>query len=268
LTYAERCVPIRLALRADSLLCLEGLSIIMERIIDRVRKLLELAGNNPNEHEALAAMEMASRLMAQHNIELATVEAEKKRADEPTVEERFPALGNARKWGRTVWGAVARLNFCQYFYHAGAGDTDRNFLIGTKANITATKVMIDYLIATIERLSRETPTIPDTERRAFCLGAAMRVAQRLDELMEQRKKGEQKSTVTSTGNNLPALASLYQQHKQKNEQAYQHLHPGHRITSGTASKTRNWGAFDRGRAAGDTISLNQQVGNAGQRRLS
>jgi hypothetical protein len=40
----------------------------MSNITDRIRKLLALGGNNPNEHEAARAMELASELMMKHGI--------------------------------------------------------------------------------------------------------------------------------------------------------------------------------------------------------
>lgn len=45
----------------------------MEKIIAKVQKLLELAGNNPNENEAQAAMLKAQQLMARYHIEAAQV---------------------------------------------------------------------------------------------------------------------------------------------------------------------------------------------------
>jgi Protein of unknown function (DUF2786) len=237
----------------------------MEKIIDRIRKLLELAGNNPNENEALSAMEMATRLMAEHNIEMATVEAEKNKDSDPAVEQEFKSAEFRHKWGRVVWGAVARLNFCKYYYRSYRDQNDRNFLVGTQANIAATKVMVDYLIATIDRLSHGAP-IPGSQRRAFCLGAAGRVSERLNELLRQRKKGEAKPVVGG-GTNLPALASLYGQHEEKNDKALARIHPGMKFTKAASSTTQNWSAFSRGRAAGDTISLTQQVGRGSQRML-
>lgn len=44
-----------------------------EKIIEKVQKLLELAGNNPNENEAQAAMLKAQQLMAKYHIEAAQV---------------------------------------------------------------------------------------------------------------------------------------------------------------------------------------------------
>ena len=41
-----------------------------EKIIERIRKLLALAGNNPNEAEAALAMEKAQAELALHNLSM------------------------------------------------------------------------------------------------------------------------------------------------------------------------------------------------------
>lgn len=45
-----------------------------KNIISKIEKLLALAGNNPSETEAQAAMLMAQKLMAEHNLEMAQFE--------------------------------------------------------------------------------------------------------------------------------------------------------------------------------------------------
>ena len=42
----------------------------MERILEKIRRALALAGDNPNEHEALAAALKAQELMAKYNIDI------------------------------------------------------------------------------------------------------------------------------------------------------------------------------------------------------
>lgn len=56
-----------------------------ENIIDKVQKLLALAGNNPNEAEAQAAMLKAQQLMAKYHIEASQVEDKKVEKEVKTV---------------------------------------------------------------------------------------------------------------------------------------------------------------------------------------
>lgn len=48
-----------------------------ENMIDRVKKLLALAGNNPSEEEAKSALMMANRLIAKYNLDLSEETGEK-----------------------------------------------------------------------------------------------------------------------------------------------------------------------------------------------
>ena len=50
----------------------------MNKIADKIQKLLNLAGNNPNEEEAQAALLKAQKLMAQYNVDLESLGDDKK----------------------------------------------------------------------------------------------------------------------------------------------------------------------------------------------
>src|SRR5262245_1937067 len=127
-----------------------------ERLTQLIRKLLALAGNNPSEVEAARAMERAFTLMAEHNLTMVQVDI--LGTGDKRVEDRHRSEGEHRTWARTIWGAVAELNFCFHCYMPPSRNittTDEHTLVGTRANIAATKVMAEYLIATVDRLARE-----------------------------------------------------------------------------------------------------------------
>jgi len=46
----------------------------LDKLVKKVRALLALSGNNPSEHEAAAALEKASRLIAEHNLSMSMIE--------------------------------------------------------------------------------------------------------------------------------------------------------------------------------------------------
>lgn len=50
----------------------------MDKIADKIQKLLNLAGNNPNEEEAQAALLKAQKLMAQYNLDIESLGGEEK----------------------------------------------------------------------------------------------------------------------------------------------------------------------------------------------
>ena len=53
------------------------MEISMEKILNKIKNLLDLANNNPNENEAIAAALKAQELMAKYNIELDQLDEKK-----------------------------------------------------------------------------------------------------------------------------------------------------------------------------------------------
>jgi Protein of unknown function (DUF2786) len=244
-----------------------------EKLADRIRKLLALAGNNPSEAEAAAAMERASALMADHNLTMAQVET--LGTDDERVQEWEEASGRRQTWARDIWDAVAKSNFCFYCFHtAGYGfhlrpvgggrvvgvkhKNDLHIVIGTRGNVDATKVMASYLVETVERLARECKEVRGVhEKHAFKLGCARRLKVRLATLRAERRAEKAKETSASPSN-LPTVADLYHKHDVANRSFYKELH-NRMPKGGSGSTTSQFGAYERGRAAGDNVGLNTQV---------
>lgn len=83
-----------------------------EKILEKIEKLLALAGNNPSENEAISAALKAQELMAKYNIELADVQGEK--PVDNIVEETYTPKANqhyVRKWRYKLSNIIAK-NFC------------------------------------------------------------------------------------------------------------------------------------------------------------
>ena len=83
----------------------------IKKIIEKISNLLDLAGNNPNENEALAAALKAQELMAKYHVELA--EVTRRGEKEEIVTERCHAdeVNGMSKWKRTLAHIIAE-NFC------------------------------------------------------------------------------------------------------------------------------------------------------------
>lgn len=131
----------------------------MEAIVERVRKLLNLAAKNPNEHEAAAAAEKAQALLASYNLDMATIG----QGGESGKREDAKQRGGMYIYERELWNAIASLNFCMYFttrgrMKNGAGKMQFSFqhrIVGRTVNVMSTKAMAEYLQGAIERLCRE-----------------------------------------------------------------------------------------------------------------
>ena len=85
-----------------------------EKIIAKIRKILELSKKNPNQNEAEAAALKAQALMAEYHVELTDLE------DMQTVEEITEEVfqtGTGNKWKYSLARIIARNFRCRHFYY-------------------------------------------------------------------------------------------------------------------------------------------------------
>lgn len=221
-----------------------------DTIIARIRKLMALtADRGATEAEAQLASSHVQRLLAEHNLSMATVEASGQSSGDggKRVKE---GVGSRQvyKWQRDLMAAVAELNYCKAFakwQNRGwnkAKVFDGYELIGRVDNVATTKVMFEYLQQTIERLARE-DVGGDAKQfftryaHSFKQGCADRVWARLrEEQMRVVKEQERKAREQNVRNqhpgaastNLPAvmLSDVIQAEIDLNEDFIQGLTPG------------------------------------------
>jgi hypothetical protein len=131
---------------------------ITARIIDRINKLLALAGNNSSEAEAASAAAKAQSLMEEYNIEVSTLEAggSEKESREKTMRHDLSAM---YEWQRDLMTAIADSNMCHYrtvktdtFKDGRPVVSKRHRLVGRKANVAVAIQMYEYLVGTMSRL--------------------------------------------------------------------------------------------------------------------
>jgi Protein of unknown function (DUF2786) len=231
--------------------------IDISKIVDRVRKLLALANNNANEKEAASAAARATALLAEHNLTMAQVESA---GDDARISNEF----ETRNWSREMCHALAKLNFCKSWYECERRGYDSVTILGTQANVATTAVMLDYLVQTAVRLAKE-QCATELDRQHFRKGFSARIAERLDELREQRAQSATQ-TGSGSGNTLPALASLYAQHALANEALFEKLHPKVRLTYGRSLGGGGTG-YSAGYKAGGTVSLDPQMARSSRKAL-
>jgi hypothetical protein len=125
-----------------------------ESVLAKIQKLLALAGNNPNEHEAASAMAKAQELLVQHNLSMAHLDAHKEKKTKEEAAEGREQKGVKRSgmfiWQRELWKRLAEVNFCIYWsqkqYHAsGVYSNHQHWLVGREDNVKTVEVMGDYL---------------------------------------------------------------------------------------------------------------------------
>jgi hypothetical protein len=170
----------------------------MEKIIDRIKKLLELANNNPNEHEAQAAMAKATEMLEAYNLDMAVLGTSGKGAQRSDTKKNGGLYG----WQRKLWKAVAEMNFCHYLSVKGLakGSTYEHRLIGSHANVVSTEMMAAYLQETVEKLAQQWAksegfkSVFVRDAIAYREGMAYRITERLQARRDQLVREEQQRT--------------------------------------------------------------------------
>jgi len=187
----------------------------LEKIVDKVRKLLALANNNPNEAEASLAAQKAQDLLAAYNLDMSSIG---NGSDEDHSRSKNSIMGGAAEWQRQLWNSVAQLNFCLYFYerkHCRRTEKTKvrlrwhHQIIGKKVNVLSTVLMCEYLENVVERLTREAfpGEMKSNAALAFREGLADRIRtkiyKRRDEML-----AEEKARSSSAANGQPTKNAL------------------------------------------------------------
>ena len=163
----------------------------MSRIIEKIQKLLRLAQNAGSEAEAALAAQRAADLMAAHEIheaEISLADPTELRAPEP-IEKCFEVTTTKKRvaWHMRVTNAVARSYGAMAYWSGG-----RVVLFGRLSAVQAANYTAHYLMREVDKITDKeaatTAGYSKTYRNSFRLGCANRVADRLDELTEAKKK--------------------------------------------------------------------------------
>jgi hypothetical protein len=201
----------------------------LERIVERVQKLLALGRRGGTEAEAASAMAKAQELLAAHNLDMAAVEGQ---VAGSARREKSAQNGGMYVYQRHLWSEVARLNFCLHFRRhllepdGGANARKRwknkHMIVGRTVNVRATIAMGEYLEAVIDRLCRErlqtrsgagvTPGELNSQfftswAVAFREGVADRVVDKVQERRQQHLREENKKKRAAAFNAAGASTS-------------------------------------------------------------
>lgn len=87
----------------------------IEKIITKIKNLLDLANNNPNENEALAASLKAQELLAKYNIEMADVKDAEFFKKEIVEQEADLGKNQSKKWKVILASVIANNFYCKVF---------------------------------------------------------------------------------------------------------------------------------------------------------
>lgn len=149
-----------------------------EEILKKIEKLLALAGNNPNENEAISAALKAQELMAKYNIELADVQgAESGQEIKKEIYTPKKSSHYVSKWKYSLSQIIAK-NFCCKTYSLGR---DAIVFYGYEKDAKIAQQVFVFLFEAGNKLAdkyyrkckkegRETKGILNTYLTGFCAG--------------------------------------------------------------------------------------------------
>ena len=153
-----------------------------QKILDRIRKLLELSRNNPSEEDAALAAARAQELMLEYKI--AFVQAEKQEG----VERREIDNPFARHlWYQQLAVAVGDTTGCKVFLHNDQKRPGRKqvWFIGRSTDIAAAQVLLEWLRLELERIRDARGRLMTRHwKESYMVGAVTTV----EETLRQRRK--------------------------------------------------------------------------------
>ena len=210
-----------------------------DSIVDLIQKCLNL-GKSPNEHEAQLAMSKAQELLEKYNLTLADLKPEEQQAHINMVSIPVP-IGRS-EWKRRLIHYIAQQSFCKVVISG-----EKVYVLGRSANVYSTLVMASWIVAQLENIAwLETTTyagyLPKLRfRDSFLWGAIDRISERLKE--ERQTREATSPNLHALVVNLSTEVSLY------TSTQFPHM-SSHHIGKSFSSE-----AYQKGRAAGDTVSI-------------
>lgn len=172
-----------------------------EKILDKLAKLMTLGKDQANKPEGIAAMAMAAKLMAKHQIQETEVDLEKGKGTNGTTifedEDGWEGLndqGGKRQWVASLASAIAGTFGGRVWISPGRGTIH---FLATASDLETCLYFMDVVFGHIEREARKECPKPAQwrDRNVFGQAAYDEVSIRLWEM----KKAMEKATATYTG---------------------------------------------------------------------
>ena len=232
----------------------------IEKIIDRISKLLKLSTSS-NSHEAANAAALAAEMMARHQLCEATIRASSDEAAEPQTPDDKPIFVSPKidTWRGSLAVGIAAGYGCKVYWEQNMrGKKTINavlHVIGLHDDISSMQYTYQYLERELIRLAHDAweiqPNRPAGRAAGswqdnFKLGAAKEIEKRMKE--ERRKVMDPSQFFDPLRTKALVLV-------QRDQDAIERMFSKLRIKRINQNFTMNETAFDQGREAGRKISL-------------
>lgn len=184
----------------------------MEEIIKKIEKLLALAGNNPNENEALASSLKAQELIAKYNINVDHIGSNK---EVPKIGTASHTTGKGYKWRYKLAEIIARNFRCKVYLINGIDVIFYGYESDSKAALST----FSFLFKVGNKLSAkyynewkkthsDTRGVRNTYLNGFCSGIANALDKQCTALMVVIPKEVEEGFNEKTKGNKPKTVTL------------------------------------------------------------
>jgi hypothetical protein len=181
----------------------------MQRVMKRIKKMLQLADNNPSAEEAAVAAAMASKLMDKYNLEHADVLLTELNEDSMVAHDTGVAYArDVPPWVAAIIVSTAQLHDCEARYNHFYKDGKRSMyhsavFLGEKSDVIVATWVFEYLLDEIKRLStvfsKDMDGASNVERYSFRKACAIEIANTLRRMLRDK---EEAMAGHSTGKDL------------------------------------------------------------------
>lgn len=93
----------------------------MEKVLNKIKNLLDLASNNPNENEAMAAALKAQELMAKYDIDSSAVNSDNSENELYKARYTNSSKHEMKKWKEVLASIIAKNFCCKVYFITGDG---------------------------------------------------------------------------------------------------------------------------------------------------
>ncbi|XAG83451.1 DUF2786 domain-containing protein [bacterium 19MO03SA05] len=218
----------------------------LDKVIDKISKLLAMANDTSSPNEALLAAKRARALMDKYQLSQEDIETQ---IGSQFLEAQVgKQKGKLFLWERSLAAACANLNDCRSVINRNQNGSYLS-LQGFKSDVIAAKMTMEYLVKAAKRAKDSADIKSSSESQFFMRGFSGEVLDRAIEIKRSREK--QFTSVASTGLVLLKHTEI--------EKHFGELGEARRHKPRKPLSIEERKAFILGIEAGESISLDKQV---------
>lgn len=240
----------------------------MDKILDRIKKLLRLAEGTSNPNEAANAAAAAQKLIQEHNLGMVSLEDESveyrqtRYADEPVgqAEISMPG-GKLPRWECALLQSVCRRNSARVLFVGQTAGAHRYTILGAEKDRDTVIYLFHYLRRQVDAVTtRACVGKGRTFANNFRLGMVETINNRLFDMEKQTRAQAPAQAYTRGGENAIAIVNESLAATDAIERRVVSLMKT--ALESTRTKSHNWGnashdasARDAGRRAGQNVNI-------------